>query len=135
MGGERVKVVADLTMKRRTLKRLRPDAKPEHHHNVYVVLLKPGPVLQLPQPTNTSAPCTGAPRSSRTVPDTLNVFGGGVGVVGVVGVFGLVGVGLDRSPPQERAKTLAATASIRLMATALIMQEQWAAAHVCDGWH
>jgi len=26
-------------MKRRTFKRLRPDKKPEHHHNVYVVLL------------------------------------------------------------------------------------------------
>ena len=44
MGGERVKVVADLIMTRRTLKRLRPDAQPEHHHNVYVVLLKPGVV-------------------------------------------------------------------------------------------
>ena len=28
-------------MKRRTLKRLRPDRTPEHHHNVYVVLLEP----------------------------------------------------------------------------------------------
>src|SRR5688572_31380067 len=27
-------------MKRRTLRRLRADRKPEHHHNVYVVLLK-----------------------------------------------------------------------------------------------
>jgi len=27
-------------MKRRTLKRFRADRKPEHHHNVYVVLLK-----------------------------------------------------------------------------------------------
>ena len=29
-------------MKRRTLKRLRPGRQPEHHHNVYVVLLDPG---------------------------------------------------------------------------------------------
>jgi|SRR5688572_16143028 len=29
-------------MKRRTLRRLRAHGKPEHHHNVYVVLLKPG---------------------------------------------------------------------------------------------
>ena len=28
-------------MKRRTLKRLRPKLQPEHHHNVYVVLLDP----------------------------------------------------------------------------------------------
>ena len=28
-------------MKRRTLKRLRPGQLPEHHHNVYVVLLEP----------------------------------------------------------------------------------------------
>ena len=28
-------------MKRRTLQRLRPEQKPEHHHNVYVVLLDP----------------------------------------------------------------------------------------------
>jgi len=28
-------------MKRRTLKRLRPDRLPEHHHSVYVVLLDP----------------------------------------------------------------------------------------------
>ena len=28
-------------MKRRTLKRLRPGRQPEHHHNVYVVLLDP----------------------------------------------------------------------------------------------
>jgi len=28
-------------MKRRTLKRLRPGQQPEHHHNVYVVLLDP----------------------------------------------------------------------------------------------
>lgn len=31
-------------MKRRTLKRLRPDARPDHHHNVYVVLLQPAVV-------------------------------------------------------------------------------------------
>src|ERR1041385_8420788 len=29
-------------MKRRTLKRHRPGRQPEHHHNVYVILLKPG---------------------------------------------------------------------------------------------
>jgi len=28
-------------MKRRTLRQLRPDRKPEHHHGVYVVLLDP----------------------------------------------------------------------------------------------
>ena len=28
-------------MKRRTLQRLRPEKQPEHHHNVYVVLLDP----------------------------------------------------------------------------------------------
>jgi predicted GIY-YIG superfamily endonuclease len=28
-------------MKRRTLKQLRPKGQPEHHHNVYVVLLDP----------------------------------------------------------------------------------------------
>ena len=28
-------------MKRRTLKALRPKPQPEHHHNVYVVLLDP----------------------------------------------------------------------------------------------
>jgi len=28
-------------MKRRTLQRVRPDKQPEHHHNVYVVLLDP----------------------------------------------------------------------------------------------
>ena len=28
-------------MKRRTLKRLRPGRQPEHHHNVYVVMLDP----------------------------------------------------------------------------------------------
>src|ERR1035441_5559282 len=28
-------------MKRRTLQRLRPEQQPEHHHNVYVVLLDP----------------------------------------------------------------------------------------------
>ncbi len=28
-------------MKRRTLKRLRPGRQPQHHHNVYVVLLDP----------------------------------------------------------------------------------------------
>ena len=32
--------MAASTMKRRTLKRLRPDTTPKHHHNVYVVLLK-----------------------------------------------------------------------------------------------
>jgi predicted GIY-YIG superfamily endonuclease len=28
-------------MKRRTLQRVRPETRPEHHHNVYVVLLDP----------------------------------------------------------------------------------------------
>ncbi len=28
-------------MKRRTLRRIRPERQPEHHHNVYVVLLDP----------------------------------------------------------------------------------------------
>jgi hypothetical protein len=28
-------------MKRRTLQRVRPDKQPDHHHNVYVVLLDP----------------------------------------------------------------------------------------------
>ena len=30
-----------ILVKRRTFRRLRPDPQPEHHHNVYVVLLDP----------------------------------------------------------------------------------------------
>jgi hypothetical protein len=28
-------------MKRRTLQRVRPEKQPEHHHNVYIVLIDP----------------------------------------------------------------------------------------------
>ena len=40
-GAKRINSVGYRQMKRRTLKRLRTVRKPEHHHHVYVVLLKP----------------------------------------------------------------------------------------------
>ena len=41
VGRQRIKYHEACQMKRRTLKRLRPGQLPEHHHNVYVVLLEP----------------------------------------------------------------------------------------------
>ena len=41
VGRRRIKYHDACRMKRRTLKRLRPGQLPEHHHNVYVVLLEP----------------------------------------------------------------------------------------------